>query len=67
MLVAQLLEDGRDSLAGTAPGGEVVDDDGAVGALNLGLEVGSAVGGKLGECRDGREGKWSMNPISQRN
>lgn len=47
MLVAQLLEDGRDSLAGTAPGGEVVDDDGAVGALNLGLEVGSAVGVSL--------------------
>ena len=46
VLVAQLLEDGRDGLAGTAPGGEVVDDDGALVVCDLGLE-GVGAGGKL--------------------
>lgn len=45
--LTQLLEDGRDGLAGAAPGGEVVDDNGAVGALNLLVEVVGAVGGQL--------------------
>jgi hypothetical protein len=35
--VAQLLEEGGDGLAGTAPCGEEVDDDGALGVCDLGL------------------------------
>lgn len=43
VLVAELLEERRDGLAGTAPGGEEVDDDGAGGFGDLGLVVGGAV------------------------
>lgn len=49
VLLAQLLEDGRDGLARTAPGGEVIDDDGALGLCDLGLEcVGAGANISLG-------------------
>jgi len=39
VLLAQLLDCGRNGLAGTAPLGEEVDEDGLLGVGNLGLEV----------------------------
>lgn len=39
MCVAQLLDGRADGLAGTAPGGEEVDDDGTVSLVDLGLVV----------------------------
>lgn len=39
VLLAQLLDGGGDGLAGTAPLGEEVDEDGLARAGNLGLEV----------------------------
>lgn len=41
--VAQLLDDGRNGLAGTAPGGEEVDDDGLLAVHNELLPLLSAV------------------------
>ena len=42
--LAQLLDGGADSLAGTAPGGEEVNDDGAGGVGNLlGVLLGTSV------------------------
>jgi hypothetical protein len=37
VFVTQLLEEGGDGLAGTAPCGEEVDDDGVLGVCDLGL------------------------------
>lgn len=42
--VAQLLDHGRDGLAGTAPGGEEVDNDGLLAVLNELLPLLLAVG-----------------------
>jgi hypothetical protein len=49
--VAQLLEEGGDGLAGTAPCGEEVDDDGALGVCDLGLVLlGTRSGMLVSDC-----------------
>jgi hypothetical protein len=49
--VAQLLEEGGDGLAGTAPCGEEVDDDGALGVCDLGLVLlGTRLGMLVSDC-----------------